>query len=200
MNSNEFYGQFDPPVDKVIKQYFPNITNGYCIEIGASDGVYFSNTLHFEKIGWKCLCIEPVPESFNILKNNRVSCLNYAISSSNAGNQSFSVFKIENTEQPYSAMSSLEVDHQLVDDLKQIYSFEKRDIKVSTRRLDWCISHFFNHKIINFITIDTEGNELDVLRSFNVNDYQIELLVIENNYNKLPIFIMKYSQYYKNAS
>jgi hypothetical protein len=49
--------------------------------------------------------------------------------------------------------------------------------------LDWCIENHFRHPIIDFITIDTEGTELDVLKSFDVNKYNIKLLVVENNFN-----------------
>jgi FkbM family methyltransferase len=181
---NEFYGQFDPKVDQIIKQYFPEKKNGKCIEVGATDGVYYSNTYHFEKNGWDCLCIEPVPETFNKLKNNRKNCLNFAISSENKDEVDFELFTIKDVDQPHSAMSSLQVDDILVNDIQKHFSnVERKTIKIQTRRLDWCIQNHFNYDEIDFISIDTEGNELDVLKSFDVNAYSLKLLIIENNYN-----------------
>jgi FkbM family methyltransferase len=185
---NEFYGQFDPKVDQIIRQYFPEKQNGKCIEVGATDGIHFSNTYHFELNGWECLCIEPVPETFKKLKSNRKNCLNLAVSSQNNENKNFELFTIHNVEQPHSAMSGLEVDEMLVNDLKKHYpTMERSTIQIETRRLDWCIQNYFNYKDIDFISIDTEGSELDVLKSFNINDYNIKLFIIENNYNSSEI-------------
>jgi FkbM family methyltransferase len=185
---NEFYGQFDPKVDQIIRQYFPEKQNGKCIEVGATDGIHFSNTYHFELNGWECLCIEPVLETFKKLINNRKNCLNLAVSSRNGENESFELFTINNVEQPHSAMSGLEVDEMLVNDLKKHYpTMERSTIQIETKRLDWCIQNYFNYKDIDFISIDTEGSELDVLKSFDVNNYNIKLLIIENNYNSSEI-------------
>jgi FkbM family methyltransferase len=181
---NEFYGQFDPKVDQIIRQYFPEKQNGKCIEIGATDGIHFSNTYHFELNNWECLCVEPVPETFAKLKNNRKNCLNLAISSQNMDSVNFELFTIQNVEQPHSAMSGLEVDEILVNDLKKHYpTIERNTIKINTKRLDWCIENYFNYDEIDFISIDTEGSEIDVLKSFNVNNYNLKLLILENNYN-----------------
>lgn len=181
---NEFYGQFEPKVDQLIRQYFPEKQNGKCIEVGATDGIYYSNTYHFELNGWECLCIEPVPKTFEKLKNNRKNCLNLAISSKDSENQNFELFTIENVDQPHSAMSGLQVDDILLNDIKNNFPNIKREtIKIPTKRLDSCIKNYFNHNDIDFISIDTEGSELDVLNSFDVNSYNLKLLVIENNYN-----------------
>jgi hypothetical protein len=37
-------------------------------------------------------------------------------------------------------------------------------------------------KEIDFISIDTEGTELDVIRGFDIDRYGVKLFVIENNY------------------
>ena len=66
-----FYGQHHE--DVFIKTLFPNINNGICIEVGAADGISGSNTKHFEDIGWKSLCIEPIPSYFEKCKTNETS-------------------------------------------------------------------------------------------------------------------------------
>lgn len=181
---NKFYGQFEPKVDELIRQYFPNKQNGKCIEVGATDGIYFSNTYHFELNGWDSLCIEPVPSTFEKLKKNRKNCLNLAISSENKEEIDFELFTINGVDQPHSAMSGIKVDDVLVNDLKKHFpNTERKTIKVPTKRLDWCIENHFKHEQIDFISIDTEGNELDVLKSFDVNSFNLKLLIIENNYN-----------------
>ena len=49
-----------------IEEIFSFKENGYFIEIGAADGIHFSNTYVLEKeLGWQGICIEPFPLSFN---------------------------------------------------------------------------------------------------------------------------------------
>ena len=82
-------------------------------------------------------------------------------------------------------MSGLKVDQKLVEWHKDrgLDPYEVI-IPVPTRRLDWIIEETFDEKYptIDFITIDTEGTELDVLKSFDTTKYKTKLIVIENNW------------------
>jgi hypothetical protein len=65
----EYYGQFE--TDKLIEMYCPGLC-GFCVEVGAGDGVRGSNTAHFERNkGWRALCIEPNNELFADVQGNR---------------------------------------------------------------------------------------------------------------------------------
>jgi FkbM family methyltransferase len=178
-----FYGQFD--TDKIIKNYFLDKPIGNCIEVGACDGIMGSNTFHFELNGWNCLCIEPIPAYYTQLKNNRQNTLNLAVSNSENDSEEFNLVSMGPN---LSAMSGLELDNRLLEQHKQMgYHPEVEKIFVKTKKLEWCIENHFNHETIDFISIDTEGTELDVLKSFDVNKYNIKLLVIENNFNESEI-------------
>lgn len=53
---------------------------GYFIDMGAFDGVQFSNTLRLEEEGWEGLCIEPNVANFKMLRRNRkCKLLNVAV-------------------------------------------------------------------------------------------------------------------------
>lgn len=172
-----YYGQFDPPTDRVIEEYFPSKTSGVAVEVGAAQGIAASNTLHFEQLGWKCLCIEPNPHLFSSLIVARKYILNYAIGDVNADNIDFHVCRGDET-----AVSALYLDEKLLKD-NNVSGFYT--IKVKVRTLDFCIEQFYHN--IDFISIDTEGTELDVLKGFSVEKYKPKLFVIENNYNKPEI-------------
>ena len=43
-------------------------------------------------------------------------------------------------------------------------------------------------KSVDFISIDVEGSEISVLSSLEVNKFEIDLFVVENNYNLFGIF------------
>jgi FkbM family methyltransferase len=186
MSNQKFYGQFNPPVDKIIRDYFADKEYGVCIEVGAVDGIEYSNSYHFELSGWDTLCIEPIPIYYEKLSKNRKRSLNYAISSENIDNVDFTSVVLNNDSR--TAISGIYVDDRLFKQIKNLgYNPIKEKIKVSSRRLDWCIENYFNFETIDFISIDTEGTELDVLKSFDVNKYNIKLLVIENNFNDSDI-------------
>lgn len=168
-----YYGQFDPPTDKVIEEYFPNQLTGIAIEVGAAHGIAASNSLHFEQLGWKCLCIEPNPNLFAQLRMNRKHVLNYAVSSFNEDCVDFTICTRDET-----AVSALTINQKLYEENNspRLYT-----IKVDVRTLDYCLKDF--SPPIDFVSIDTEGTELDVLKGFSLDIYKPKLLVIENNFN-----------------
>jgi FkbM family methyltransferase len=80
-----FYGQFDPPVDRFLyERYFAGRQRpGVAIECGAFDGVTECSCKVFEEsLGWTCINVEPYPPAFDKLVANRphATNLNVALS------------------------------------------------------------------------------------------------------------------------
>ena len=71
-NKKVYYGQFEPPVDKIIhERYFPNKYNGTFLEAGSFDGITECSAKFFEEnYNWKAINIEPLPHIFEQLKKN----------------------------------------------------------------------------------------------------------------------------------
>ena len=59
---------------------------------------------------------------------------------------------------------------------------EKIEIEV-----DMITMNSIKDQIIDFVSIDTEGNEFEIVSSINFYDFHIKALVIENNYKQLKI-------------
>jgi FkbM family methyltransferase len=81
-----FYGQFDPPVDRLLyERYFHGRPHpGVAIECGAFDGITESSCKFFEEsLGWTCINIEPYPLSYDKLVVNRPSATNLNAALSN---------------------------------------------------------------------------------------------------------------------
>lgn len=179
MNERVYYGQWN--ADQVIASYFPPDYIGTCIEVGggftAVDG---SNTYYFEKRGWNCLVIEPLfADSCARFRTNVFEC---AVASINKDDVEFTVALLNG--QPWEGMSGLEPDERLIErHRKDGYHIETKTSRVDCRRLDWIIKNYFDQPTIDFITIDTEGSELDVLMSFDINKYNTKLIVLENNFH-----------------
>jgi FkbM family methyltransferase len=66
----------------LLENFFRGKRNGVFLDVGAYDGEKFSNTLFFEEsLGWKGLCVEPLPSAFQKLRARRSSiCENVALS------------------------------------------------------------------------------------------------------------------------
>ncbi len=174
----KFYGQFE--TDKIIKTYFPTDFIGGCIDVGATDGVNINNTLHFEENGWYSLCIEPNPNFFKNLEKNRKHSLKLAISDHNEDQCEFNVVNLNGINEE--AISGLKIDEKLIQQ-HSMFDIKINKILCDVRTLDYCIDNYYNYNSIDFVSIDTEGTELDVLKGFNINKWQPRLLVIENNWN-----------------
>jgi FkbM family methyltransferase len=166
--------------DRFIESLFPNLNNGVCIEVGAYDGISLSNTLHFEEKGWRSLCIEPIPSSFEKCKNIRKECYQCCIDKDDMDAKEFTIFHLNDN---LCAISSLEPDERLIESHKHlITNVSKCNVKV--RSLTSLLKELNFPRDINFISIDTENTELNVLKGIDFNDYNIKLLIIENNYDE----------------
>jgi len=171
-----YYSQFKQ--DKILnEQIFKNKPNGFFVDIGAYDGVTDSNSLFFESIGWSGICIEPNPIQFDILKTKRTcEYYKYAISDKE---EIATFFQIK--EGP-STLSGL-VNEFTENAITRINSSLISDstgfdyITVECKRFDQIVKN----TNIDYLSIDTEGNELKILKSIDFNKYNIDVLTVENN-------------------
>ena len=175
------YGDYE--TDLAIQKYFNPEYVGTCIDIGAGLGTDRSNTYYFEKKYWTCLCIEPNPNLYNHMRMYRRLALNLACSNHDKKSAPFHVYVVDQNNQE--AISSLVVDQRLVESHKEIIN-ETYKIEVEVKKLDTILSRI-NIEKIDFLSIDTEGTELDVLQGFDLEKWKPKLLVVENNFNDTKI-------------
>lgn len=176
-NYKSQYGQ-DEYLDKKI---FNGLQNGIFLDIGANDGVFYSNTWFFEKIKkWKGICVEPIPSTFQKLVESR-NCTNInGCIASTPG-----VLKFIQVS-GYAEMLSGLFDHLDENHLARI----DREIKQhgGSKEIIEVKSYQFNNLLkennishVNYCSIDTEGNEFDILSSINFDEVTIDAFSIENN-------------------
>jgi FkbM family methyltransferase len=183
-NFDKYYSQFGE--DKILSAIFKDISNGICVEIGANDGITDSMTYYFEKNGWRCLLVEPIPELFNeIIRNRNCLAFNCAAALSN-GDATFYV--AESVE----GMSSLNPTDEHIEHINRIGG-KIKEIIVRTRTVDDILSEARIDKI-DFISIDVEGNELDVLKGFSINKYFPKIIIIEDNSNRVDSKVPEYME------
>ena len=180
-----YYGQFS--TDLLVELYFLGKTQGVCVEVGAANGHRGSNTLYFEKMGWRTLCIEPNPKYFKMVEETRKEAVQYACGSTNKESVPFTIFDI-GQRNIMSSVSGLKPDQRLVQEhLDKKLINEHYQINVEVRTLNDILQEADFDKQIDFISIDTEGTELDVLKGLDLEHWDISLLLVENNYNDSDI-------------
>jgi FkbM family methyltransferase len=166
------------------ESFFKNLRNGVFVDIGAHDGVSLSNTYFFEnELDWTGICIEPIPEVFAKLKENRkCPCIRACISLEDNVTKDFFCIK-----GPFEMLSGLvdqydirhaELIQKLLEGSKDS-SFEiiKVDCFNLNRLLaDMEISH------IHLLSLDTEGGEFEIIQNLDFSKYQIDVITVEDNY------------------
>tara|TARA_Y100000992_G_scaffold243367_1_gene174403 strand:+ start:87 stop:941 length:855 start_codon:yes stop_codon:yes gene_type:complete len=162
--------------DKIIKNhFFQNNKNGFFIEIGAYDGIIGSNCCHFEKfLNWEGIAIEASKIQYDKLKNNRkCKTVNKAISN-----------KIKDVEfveviEGLTQMSGINNENNTAIEIINNNKNSKTKIsKITTTTFEEEIK---SNLEIDYLSIDIEGEELDLLKSIDFNKYTIKVISVENN-------------------
>ena len=179
LTTNKFYGQF--LTDKYIAEYFPEYYMGTCLDIGMAEPITNNNSYHFEELGWNCLCVEPNPRYFAMSHGVRKNVENIACGKEDGDDIEFEIYTINGSNQ--GAISSLKTDNRLIESHKHL--IDKVDkIKVKVLTVDTLLSKHPEITKIDFLSIDTEDTELDVLKGFDINRWKPKLFVIENNFDE----------------
>jgi FkbM family methyltransferase len=150
--------------------------NGFFVEFGAADGVTHSNTCLLEqKLQWKGILAEPARCWHSALRNNRQAAIDtHCVWSETGARLEF----IETDIRGLSTLSSLadkdcHRKHRLKGVTYNVESISLNDLL----RLHNC------PKQIDYLSIDTEGSELPILRCFDFEQYEISLITVEHNFS-----------------
>jgi FkbM family methyltransferase len=173
-----YYSQFEQ--DKFIyENYFKDKIDGYFVDIGAHDGITLSNSKFFEEIGWKGVCIEPNPKIFELLKLNRTNkCIMKAISNK-TGTAQF--FQIINGPDMLSGLvddftqSVIERINNDINSIPEEPEYDYIEVELDT------FNNIIDQTKIDFLSLDTEGNELKILQNIDFNKFDINAITVENN-------------------
>jgi FkbM family methyltransferase len=161
---------------------------GFFVEVGALDGVRFSNTYAFEKIGWKGICVEAHPDYTHYLSMNRPR--SHIVKAAAGKTDAFKVAFYTNKR---GALSTL--DPMMEDEFKAYgkYFTGFQKIEVPMFKLDTILNEYnkSQHRpveTIDVLSIDVEGTEHDVIDGLNWLKYMPRVAIIEiSNSNREKI-------------
>ena len=148
---------------------------GYFVEIGGHDGVANSNTINLERyFDWNGIVVEANPRWYKKVCQNR-SCIaaNYAIFS-----QPGEELEFVDAGAVGGLISHLQNDIHA--DLRQKQISSGSVIKVPAIRGDEILARYGAPEYIEYMSVDTEGSELEVLKSIDFNRWKVTLLTVEH--------------------
>lgn len=171
------YGRFSfsqEGEDLILLRLLNDRNKGFYIDIGAHHPYRFSNTHIFYSRGWKGINVEPNPVLIKSFYRHRKRDINLNIGV--ADSHKILDYYMFN-EPALNTFSESQMNEYLLQ--KEYYLTSK--IKVTVKPLSTIINEYLTNKInIDFISIDTEGNDLIVLRSNDWDRYRPNLLIMES--------------------
>lgn len=151
--------------------------NGFFVEFGAGDGVFLSNTYLLEKeFGWQGICAEPNPKFLDQLRRNRNCIVTDACIAAETGKRVDFVMAGEFGGMLQHAAGDSHGEKRLA------YKDLGRVIQVTTVSLDDFLRNNNAPCEIDYLSIDTEGSEFEILSTFPFHKWRIHLLTVEHNY------------------
>jgi FkbM family methyltransferase len=162
--------------DLEVVRFYNNKQNGFFVEVGASDGLEISNTYLLEsQYNWKGVCFEPIPSRFKRLLKNRVNstCYNEAAYSQSGLTLTFDISHVSDLLSGISGH---------IDAHKPKVDSSKTSIQVQTISLLDALDRANAPSFIEYISLDTEGSEFEILSTFDFEKYTFGLIDVEHNF------------------
>lgn len=160
--------------DLILLKHFADKKVGFYVDVGAFHPVRFSNTYRFYKSGWRGINIEPRPGSKSLFNKLRPRDINLE----------FPISKTPRTLHYYM------FNEPALNGFREDISSERAELKnyqiinkldITTKTLEAILDEFLpKGKTIDFLTIDVEGMDLEVLESNNWDKYKPNIILVED--------------------
>lgn len=158
------------------------LTTGTYVDVGCNEPLHYSNTFDLYKIGWRGICIDANREliaKFQSVRKEDI-CIVAAVSDT----EREAIFH-KSTENAVST-----IDEETLVEWKRHWDFPEEE-KVITRTLTSILDEHLKGEI-DFLNIDVEGHDLQVIKGLDLNKYRPKLIVIEihdrDNIEQNPIY------------
>lgn len=160
--------------DMILRRIFENKDIGFYIDVGAHHPKRFSNTYYFYKKGWKGINIDAMPKSMDLFEKMRPRDINIEAAISN---QHCDLIYYEFNEPALNGFSK-ELS-ELRDNSEQYFITSSYILRTSS--LNQVLSNEFgiNFIEIDFLTIDVEGLDFNVIKSIDLLKFRPNLILVE---------------------
>lgn len=177
--ANGFQGenkaQFHQDIFALLESGFKR--NGYFVEFGATNGVDLSNTYLLEKVfGWRGILAEPATVWHTELNANRTAAIEFDCVWKNSG-ESLTFNMVDEAE-----LSTLAAFNN--SDGRSGKRQHGATFSVNTVSLNDLLKRHNAPRQIDYLSIDTEGSELEILSGFDFGAHDVSVITCEHNYTK----------------
>ncbi len=165
--------------DLILARFMEPRECGFYVDVGAHDPFRFSNTAYFYLRGWSGLNIEPDPDGALRIQRyrGRDTTVNLGVGTTQS---EMAFFRFD--EPALNTFSAALASRRQKQDGYKIV----QEVKVAVDRLESILSkRLLPGQKIDFMTVDAEGLDLDVLRSNNWNRFRPEIVVAESFHRDL---------------
>jgi len=177
--------------DLIVQEYFKNRTYGFYVDVGCYHPLQRNNTMLLYLKGWRGINIDISDFSIKLFKFLRPEDLNLNLAISNLDGEIDMFF-----QKKLSQLSTIKEKNA-----KIAFQGTIHNKKILSRRLNSILEESkYRGKRINFLNIDVEGSDFEVLQSLDFNKYSPELIcieVIEKELEKSDVFNFLYNKKYK---
>jgi len=161
--------------DAWLERYFRGKRQGFFVDVGAYDGVVLSNSYYFERVGWTGVLVEAHPDKAAACRENRPRSRVFECAAvASAEVKTLDLIDVPDGE-VYSTVVPSDFNLKRLDE----YGLGSRRIPVACRTLDAMLSEI-DAPAIDFVSIDVEGAELDVLKGFDLARWKPRLVIVES--------------------
>lgn len=159
--------------DRVLSRFFENQKDGFYVEVGAHHPFRFSNTALFYVKGWKGLTIDPNPEVASLFKKFRSRDRHLQVG---VGRENTPLKFYQFQESALNTFSDEVYKKRLSEGFKLARTL---DVPVMSLKTVFEQNKDFLPKIINFMSVDVEGFDEEVLASNDWQLYRPQFVIVE---------------------
>ena len=181
----DFYAHCQKKMDRTRSQILQDLwvlymlkekTGGFFVEFGACDGLSMSNTFLLENdFGWSGILSEPDINWHDALLKNRFCKIDTRCVAEASGN------KVDFLHVPHEPELS-RMKAVVPDDVHERNGnrADVEEFSVETVSLNDLLQQHSAPAIIDYMSIDTEGSEYEILKNFDFSKYSVSLMTIEH--------------------
>ena len=162
-----YYGEIGQ--DKwVLETIFPDVTDGFFVDVGSGHGTIGSNSKRLEQLGWKGICIDPFP----VWMEGRTCQVFKEVVFSEAGKpMTFRAAKgLAGLEQTLGSWNTK--------------AMQAPAVQFTTTTLDSILMRGNAPNFVHFVSLDIEGAEYEALKGFPFDRVKVGAWVLEHNFEE----------------
>jgi FkbM family methyltransferase len=160
--------------DLFINSFFKGKNNGIYLDIGCFHPYMYSNTCLLHKKGWSGINIDINQTSIDLFNIVRPKDTNICAAISEK-KKDFQVY----FDDPFSSANT--TDKKFYESLKKSSFKNKKILTVKSKTIQEIVDISKIKSVIDFINIDAEGSDFEILQQINLNKYKVKLLSIETH-------------------